>query len=348
MVRETSGLRNTMTGFGVVRRVFAPALALIALCVLSLQGHAQSSKGTIVRVGIDTSITSATAHHAFESGYFKDEGLEIRFTPNSAGIQSLRQVLAGELDIGSVAPTPIVYAAAGERGLSPNFRIFASILESNRLNNLIILNSEEIADPSLLAGRRLAVTAGTGSEYLWSKMALAFGIAPDSPRIVDMPVPKMAEAARQGMIDAAVAWSPYHLKIAEEAGTRAKVFSGARYHTTGWLAVAQPGYIEKHPDRIAGFLRAMLRAEADLLATPEIVASNHAKNSCLAAEELQERYGDVQFRLSLSESLVVNLSQQFAWARRQGYVTGPMPDFASFLHRDGLDAVRPDAVKLLE
>jgi len=324
------------------------ACTVLGMALLTAKTYAVPDETTKIRVGLMAYVGDATVLHAHEAGYFLDEGLEVHFKFNGAGLESFRQVLKGDLDIATVSPTPLVYAAVDEQNLSADFRIIASVLDTSNVTHLVILDGQSIANPSQLVGKRLGVTLGTAAEYYWNNLAQAYGISPESAEIVDLPVTEMVDAARRGQVDAVVAWSPFHLRVGDAVDTPAATYTGTNYYASSGLLVAKPAFIEENSDKVAAYVRALLRAEQDILSDPVSVAESHARYFETTAEELADRYRYVDFNLNLSESLIVNLSHQFTWAETKGYVSGPAPNFARYLHRETLEVLRPDAVQLLD
>lgn len=311
-------------------------------------GMASAEPLPLVRIGVVGYVGDATNYIALDRGYFEQEGIRVESRKNPAGLHSLRQIIRGELDIGAVAPTPIIYSTMGRFDEAPDFRIVASILESTSLNNLVILDTDAIPGPGHLSGKRLALTKGSASEYFWYVFALAQGIDPNGPVIEHLQVPKMAEAAKSGKIDAAIAWTPFHLDIMVAVETPAASYSGEDIYTTSWLVVARPDYIERHPERVRAYLRALLRAEADINRAPAEAAVVHARYTNSTPEQLVAHYPLLEFNLALSESLVVNLSQQALWAQQRGYVVGEIPDFRNYINQLPLKEISPGSIKLLE
>lgn len=301
-----------------------------------------------VRVGVIGYIGDATNFQALDKKYFNDEGIQVELRHNLTGVQSLKQVIQGEIDIGAVAPTAIVYAAMGRYEMSPDFRIVASILDSTNLNNVVVLDSNSIPTPQHLAGKRLALTKGTASEYFWNVFARANDIDPNSPIKITMDVPEMAAAASRNEFDAAVAWTPFHLSIMNAVDTPAISFSGDNIYTTSWLVVVRPDYLKRYPDRVRAYLRALLRAEKDLHQQPGDVAKVHSRYNGVPADLLADYYSLVHFHLGITESLILNLSQQADWALQEGYAEGDAPNFRSFIDDSILRQVYPQSIKLLE
>jgi NitT/TauT family transport system substrate-binding protein len=139
-----------------------------------------------VRLGLVSFVGEATNLFALETGLFEANGLNVEVVRNQAGVESLLGVMSGELDIATVAITPVVYAAMGRLGPGREFEVVASILNSSRLNQVVAAVGSGIEVPSDISAKRVGVTLGTASEFLWDLFALAHGI--EDVEILDVPV----------------------------------------------------------------------------------------------------------------------------------------------------------------
>jgi|GEM_PF-3961438 len=330
--------------------VFMVVACGVLFSAMPLPQNAVAADGDLkkVRLSIVAFLGDATMFYAYRKGLFAEEGLDIELVRYKAGARSLRAVVEGEIDIGAVAPTPIVYTAMGRTGFKPDFRVFASILNSTHLNNLVVLDRNKIRNVQDLSGKRLALQKGTASEFFWHRMALANHLDTGKVTIVDIPTPDIPEKAKEDLFDAAVAWTPYHLSLIKNTSTPVEVYSGENFYTTSWLAIAKPAFIKENPDIIDGFLRALKRAQDQLFENPISVAAVQSELGNASPAELVENYKTVTFSLGLTESLLVNLAQQGSWALQKGYVTEPVPDFHDYLDLAPLMRVAPESVLLLQ
>lgn len=328
----------------------APLLIAVSLIWGFLPGLAGAQDLPLkkVRLGTASVIGDATTIYAWHMGWFAEEGLDVELIQNSAGAINMRHVLTGKLDIGTVAPTPVVYTAMGRSELDPNFRIFASIMRSTRMSNLVILDSRKNRNVKSLEGKRIALQQGTASEFFWHQMAIAHHLDPDTVEIVNMRTPEIPQKVREGLFEAAIVWQPYHQDVVRLARTPAKIYNGDQFFTTSWLTIAQPQFIADNPDVIEGYLRALLRAQNQLLEDPMSVAQVQSQYISNSPEELIQYYASVTYHLGLTESLLINLTQQAAWAQTKGYVVQPIPDFSHYLNASSLEKVTPESVMLLQ
>lgn len=315
-----------------------------ALMACGISAHANQP----LRLGLVAFVGEATNFHAVEEGYFEAEGLDVSVTINQSGFQALPGLLAGEFDLCTVEPTPFVYAALAHSKELADFRIVGSILESSSINTIVALDRRRVSSLQDLRGKRLGVAKGTSIDFFWHLVATNYGIDPDSVQTVNIQVPDMAQAARQGVIDAAVVWRPYHRALLREAPRYGVQLPIGRVYTTSWMVVAGKAFLEERPEAVAAYLRALARAEADLERDPGAVAQSHAKWLDADPRSLLEDYGLLEFDLSLTEGLLISLHQQADWASRSGYARSVQPDLRAYLAPGPLKSIRPGAVRLLE
>ena len=64
-----------------------------------------------VRLAIEPFIGEILSNVDYNNGYFEEEGLDVTFTYNNAGVESLKNLFEGDVDIITVAETPIVYTS---------------------------------------------------------------------------------------------------------------------------------------------------------------------------------------------------------------------------------------------
>ncbi|HSM69225.1 MAG TPA: ABC transporter substrate-binding protein, partial [Xanthomonadales bacterium] len=284
----------------------APAwLKILFAALMACSVTAQANQP--LRLGLVAFIGEATNFHAVEQGYFEAEGLDVSVTINQSGFQALPRLLAGEFDLCTAEPTPIIYAALAHSEKLADFRIVASILESSSINTIVALDKRRVSSLQDLQGKRLGLAKGTSIDYFWHLVSTNYGIDRDSVQTINIQVPDMAQAARQGNIDAAVVWRPYHRALLREAPKHGLQLTIGRVYTTSWMAVANKAFLESRPEAVIAYLRALARAEADLERDPGAVAQSHARWLDADPQALVEDYGLLDFDLSLTEGLLISL-----------------------------------------
>jgi len=321
---------------------------LAALSGMTMNGRAEEHKMPL-RLGLGWYLGEATNFYALDSGLFEQQGLTISVTRNHAGFQSLKQLMRGELDIVTVAATPVVYATMGSFGSGRPFSIAASILKSSTLNFVVGAQGAGIHLPEDLRGKKIGIKLKSASEYLWSLFSRYHEIDVENITFVDLPGSKMPDAMARGEIDAAVTWAPFHEKTAAAAPGGGVIFQPLQIYNANWLVVVDTEFAVGNPQTVTAYLTALKLAEEVLRRQPEQVARIQATYVQSPAADLQKLYELAYFDLSLDEGLLLTLSLQGQWAAKRGYV--PMrdvPDFRPRLNPTWLSKVKPGAVTLME
>lgn len=298
-----------------------------------------------IRLGLVSFLGETTTILALETGLFAKHGLEVDVTRSGAGYQSLQGVMAGELDIATVAVTPVVYAAMGRYGPGRDFDVVASILSSTQLNQVVAARGSGIAEPADISGKRVGITLRTASEYLWDLFVQLHNIA--DVQVRDIPVERMADAMAAGELDASVVWTPFHTDVAAAAPGGGIIFSPGQIYTTNWLVVVDREFSRRHPEAVERYLQVLHEAEEIMRADPAEVAQIVAPLIGVPADALLDLFSVVEVDLELTEAVLLNLSLQAQWAVTRGYVPQKTAsDMRTWLDASHLRKVKPRSVSL--
>lgn len=214
---------------------------------------------TAIRLIAERSIIYAPHHVADMLGFFDDEGLEIRTDYNSGpGGSWLSDILVdGHADIarGGVW-LPMLY-----RRSIGDLRLFGLLCDRNP--QALMSRRAGTFTPADLAGTTVLLPTAATSQWMFFWGVLReHGVDLDRIRFVrDLEVSTMARLWRSGFGDYLLAGPPLSQELVDEghpvAATLAEL--GGRvpwsvYYTTRRMT-------EQHEDRLAGFMRAILRAQ---------------------------------------------------------------------------------------
>lgn len=95
-------------------------------------------------------------------GFFIEEGLKVDIRTSQSGYDAINQILAGKVDIGTAAQTPIARALA--EGNRP--KVIATIYASQWNTGIIARKDRGIASPADLQGKRIGFVFGSAAHYL--------------------------------------------------------------------------------------------------------------------------------------------------------------------------------------
>lgn len=196
-----------------------------------------------IRIACTLQPQSTLVQVAAANGFFKAEGLEADLRVVAYGKVALQALLDHQVDVATVAETPIMFAAM--RG--EPFYVIANIEASSRNNAIVARRDAGIASVHGLKGKRVAYTPGTTSEFfLDSLLATA-----DLPRSAIQPVPmqpeEMAPAIQARAIDAACTWNYTLTRIKRQLGENAILFFDQEIYTETFNLAAAPDSSSRIP-----------------------------------------------------------------------------------------------------
>jgi NitT/TauT family transport system substrate-binding protein len=330
------------TTFTVIALVMVAAAGILGGCTAA-EKPAEPPKQ--VSIGISaTSLLPALVHIADEKGYFLEQGLDVVIAGYPTGKAALTAALDGEVDVATVADTPIAFF-----GLERNdFSVFVTIVDSTQHAKALARKDRNITTPQDLIGKKVATTIGTTAHFFMATFFALNGIDASDVTVVDLRPGETVEAIMAGDVDAIFAWEPNVSRAAERLGDNALMLPSMVGYLSTFSLAAKNEFIESHPELLAGMIRALSEAEqfADRNRDEsiDILASRLAADR-EAIDRLWDGYG---FRLSLSQTLLTTLEDEARWAIRSGLSDRTeVPNYLGFIHLDALDEVRPEVISII-
>ena len=201
-------------------------------------------------------------------GYYKAEGLDVKFVAARGGVDVAKQVGAGNAVIGgAIGDTPIIARAQG----IPIKAV--AVLGSGSLTQLVSHKDERIESPRELRGKTVTVTAYTDTTYyallgMLSKVGLTkndVNIQAAGPAGVWQQFAAKKASAMAGVPDWTVS--------AMDAGAQVDILAADVYFKSMAQAIlASDETIQKNPQLIQKLVRATLKGMKDIMANPKEAA----------------------------------------------------------------------------
>ncbi len=263
------------SGRGRTRRA-ALGLALTAALVVvsgcsALGGsdsNASTSGGGLEKTKLKVSILTTTDLGPFwlaqDGGYFKNEGLEVESVIASSGQASMTKAINGEADIALSTYTPFFIAKGSG---TADLQLVADATSVNpKTNAIVTVPTSPVKTINDLAGKRIGITArNTASDLLTRSVMKDHGV--DYSKVVwsQIALPNIADALKQGQIDAAYLPEPYLTQAAKIAGATPviDINTGATqdFPLVGYGTTTK--WVQANPKTLAAFQRAMQKATRD-------------------------------------------------------------------------------------
>jgi len=326
---------------------------LVAVVMVVTTGMTASCTGTKkptgplekVTMGISaTSLLASLVHIAEERGHFSEEGIDVEVKGYPTGKAALAATLSGEVDMGTVADTPIV-SNSFERN---DFAVFLTILDSAQHSKVFARKDRDINTPQDLIGKKVATTIGTTAHFFMSAFLTLNGIDVSDVEIIDMKPGETVAAIVNGDVDAICAWEPNVLNAAKSLGDNAIMLPGDVGYQATFNLVAMNDYIEKNPQLIRNVIKALAKAE-------EFASNNREESIDIIASRLEIDREDVdklwenyRFKISLSQSLIITLEDVARWSIRNNFTDKTeVPNYLDYIYMDALEEVKPEAVGII-
>lgn len=219
---------------------------------------------TELNISIMKTTDLAPFHLAMQEGFFKDEGLNVKFVDAPSGGASVQKLAAGEVDIAYSSYTPFFLAESKGAGKAKGgIKIVADAASAGPNSTMVVaLPNSSVKKVQDMAGKRVAVTAtGTISDLLTMSTLKAKGVDYKGIKWVKTPFPATAEALKSGNVDAAFVTEPFLSQTQTVAGAL-PIFDTATGPTAdmpvaGWGSTGD--FVSKNKNTIAAFQRAMQR-----------------------------------------------------------------------------------------
>jgi len=294
-------------------------LSLSALLVLTLSAAPAAPQGIPLRLGVTPNLTDAPPLVAIELGYFREGGLDVKPSEFGQGTEVRNALAAGAIDLGSMADVPFLIGAAK----SPLRGIALTSWGGERQKIMVAARSaiRSIAD---LRGKRVASQAGSSLDATFREVLRQHGVEPSEVQIFNLRLPDMPSALASGSVDAMVDIEP-HNALAEERGTARKLMDFGRESLAPYVLVARQDLIERAPEAVVAYLRALLRAQAAIRERPDEAVEVLGrvlgrKGSEVPASVIRKNMLEAHYTADFDPPMMDFLARVMAQLRREGKV----------------------------
>lgn len=297
-----------------------------------------------ITIAMPSTIYSTLAFVASSKGFFKAEGLDVIRQSHEFGKVALQSVIEGKADLAVSSDTAAMFAILGGQKIN----ILAVMATSKKNEAIVARRDRGVNVPHDLEGKRIGVPLGTTAHFFLDSYLSANGIDKAKVTALDMKPDQLTSALMGGEVDAVSIWQPLLKQLELSLGDRGEVFYDERIYSSIMCISARRDTIEAHPEIIRKVLRGLLRAEATVRENPDESRRLVAEALKIDKTVLDAMWSSVFFRVSLDQSLLVSLEDQALWAQEYGLTANKEhPNFLDFIHREGLQSVKPDAVRII-
>ena len=202
---------------------------------------------------------------AQEKGFFEEEGLKVEGQVAQGGAVSQTLVESGSVDLGWTAIVPLSQAYV--KGfdfafIAPGVFVDAS---NRRTVGIIVKKDSPMQSFKDLAGKKIAILALQALPHL-AILTLAdfYGVDAKTLKFVEVPVPSIPVAVKEGAVDAGHIAEPF-IAASEAEGITRLLYAGYyppeiadRIMVSSWFA--KKSSLEKNKEKLGRFLKAITKA----------------------------------------------------------------------------------------
>jgi NitT/TauT family transport system substrate-binding protein len=314
----------------------------VSLLALSLSAGAASAEVMKARLAQNLSPISGVAIIAKEKGFFEKHELDITVSNFTSGKQCLETVIGGAADIATTAEAPTTAASMAKQPI-----VFLARMEYSDLKTLVTVESG-ISSKEGLKGKKIAFTAGTGSEVYTTALLKAAGLTKDDVQLVNLRPQEMLAAMASGSIDAYNTWEPHISNGLKTLGDNAKQIDTAGIYSETFNIVTMKPYLAENPELIDRFLRALIDAETWMKENPEDAITVIAETAGMKREDLAAIWKDYVYSVVLDDKQIDILKAHASWRLESGNhpPQAEMPDFATVIDPQPLKKIDPSRVTI--
>jgi NitT/TauT family transport system substrate-binding protein len=308
---------------------FGVMAMLAVLCACSRQEPPKPPDAVTVQLKWVHQAQFAGLYVAQEKGYFAEEGLKVGFLEGGQGIDSAQALITGQADFAVITPEDILI----RRSQGADIVAIAAIYRRSAVVYLSVPGTG-IVRPSDFAGKTAAVTGRDGAvrdlEFQFHALVKKQGIPLDTVRC--LPYDPDYTAFIQGDVDITAAFLTAGVVKLRQNGYLPNIIWPGDYgiHFYSDTLATTETMIARHPDRVTGFLRAVLKGWREAIGDPESAVHLILKYARLPDPRLQTAMMDAQLPLVHTGSGPIGWMEPDIWQgmyqvlTEQGLIVAPV------------------------
>lgn len=294
---------------------------------------------TKIRVATQPGVYAANILLAKKKGYFEEElenlgysDLEITWDSFDSGPPENEAFAAGAEDIGLIGDVPLLVAkASGQHTVT-----FAKLSAGETTVALTLPADSDITDPAQLKGKKVAYVKGSYGQHFLGLVLNHAGLTFDDIEEVNLANADIGNTVATGQVDAGIIWEP-GLTSSLSTGNLKVLLDGTGIKSNNVFFFATEDFAEHNPDALVAFIKAVERANQEILADPEAVAEQLGDEINLPVETLAELFKKYEFTTYISDSDIDELKDVEQFNRDQDFA-GNTVDVDAFVDRQYLES----------
>jgi len=327
---------------GAVFVVLALAVGTYFIMSRKPGGFAKSKEK--VRLGISKSFLSIPVYIAKEQGYFAKEGLDITIKEYSSGKKAMQSMLAGEVDISTVADMPVVFNSFKRK----DFCIFATFTYSYPFVKIVARKDKGIKTGTDLIGKKVGANRGTSSHFFLGVFLLHNQLSISKVEMINIRTVDLPAALKNNEVDAISVWQPYTQKAKKLLQDNAIELPCSEIYRTTFNFAVMKSFAKDHPEILKNLLRAIDKAATFIKKNRERSQDIIVESFKLDKDTVRAAWDDFIFEISLDQTLLVAWDDIARWAIENNFIDKKkLPNYLNFIYLDALEAVKPESITII-
>jgi NitT/TauT family transport system substrate-binding protein len=205
-------------------------------------------------------------------GKYKAAQYDIQWKNFTSGAPLTNEMVAGKLDLGSMADFPGAFNGAAFQKAGKK-SAFITVLSGSTVgsgNGIVVPKASSVQSLAELKGKTISVPFASTAHGMLLRAVRAQGWDPDKDVNIVTQSPEVAGTALQGnKIDAHADFVPF-AELFPRRGFARKIYDGSQTNApTMHGSLADAGFARKYPELVTAFLRAAIEADRLIAAEPE-------------------------------------------------------------------------------
>ena len=322
-------------------------IILVVAIVLSSFIYLNSQKpydGSIESITLGTSLleSSGPGFVAEAKNFFIENGLNVTFKYYDVGLNAVKGMQNGEVDMAWCAEYILVGQVLGKQ----NIQTIASVAKTD-LTSIIARRDRGIETVSDLYGKKIGVVRGTVMEYFLGRFLELNGLRISDVTLVNITLGQSANLVINGSLDAVVSFPPYTETARQQLGDNAVGWSIQSRQEIYGLITCRADWIPQHQEVVKRFLNAISQTEDYMIQHPDEAKDIVQKRMNYTSDYMAAVWSRNDFSLSLDQTLIVAMENEARWMIKNNLTFATeVPDFLNYIYAEGLNSIKPASVDI--
>ena len=297
-----------------------------------------------IKLGVATVESSSLIYIAEKKGFFKKHGLDVLIKNYEAGVLAVDALWAGEVEVATASEFVLTSQIFQKRD---DLRVLASI---GIANNMEIVASKEkgITEPTDLKRKKIGTVHGSILDFFLGTFLNSHGISITDVQVINLKPSETGEALSKGIVDAAVTFTPHSYGIKTHLGRNIVGWPAQGGQDWYLLLLVREPFIKTRPLVIERLIKALIDSEGFMekheTEAQKIIAEVFKIDQPVLPSVWQKSRSNVR----LDQDLLSLMEDEARWLIKNKLTDETeFPNYFDFIHLDGLEKVKPEAITIV-